>query len=102
MGLVRGLADGGGGDETSVGQGNVVGAEEAVEVAEGVECAELGSGGHGGGGGKVAAEDDGVLEAVDREEATGGGVGTGDEEFEGVGAEVGGGEEAVGGGSGEG
>ena len=99
LGLVRGFADGGGGDEAGLRRRDALGVEDLLEFAEGVDGAMLGGGGDGGGGG-VAAEDDGLLEAVEGEEFAGGRVGSDEDELEGVGAHVDGGEEVGGGGGG--
>jgi hypothetical protein len=61
----------------------MVGTEDGAEISEGVDSAELRSGGEG-----VAAKDYGILEAVDGEETTSGRIGADYEKLQGVGSDV--------------
>lgn len=66
---------------------NPVGVQEVPKLFEGFNCPELGvRSGHRGCG--LSAQDDGLFEAVEMEEFSGGGVELDSEELEGIGAHV--------------
>ena len=68
-----------------------MGLQETPKCFEGFDCPELGIGGSRGGGG-LAPEDDGLFEAVEVEEFSGGGVELDGEELERIGAHINGGQ----------